>query len=59
MVDLPLIDPLADDLGKGMMEIDTEASEIVEIPRLNFQDKVAVCSCCSCRNFPVLFTKKN
>lgn len=42
MVDLPLIAPLAEDIGKRMAKIDTEVCEIVEIPRLNVQDKVAV-----------------
>lgn len=42
MVDLPLIAPLADNIGERMAQIDTEASEIVEIPRLNIQDKIAM-----------------
>jgi len=42
MVDLPLIPPMAQDLAKRMAEIDSETSEIVEIPRLNVQDKIAV-----------------
>jgi len=42
MVDLPLISPLAEDLGKRLTQIDTEVCEIVEIPRLNVQDKIAV-----------------
>lgn len=42
MVDLPLIAPLAEDIEQRMPEIDSEASEIVEIPRLNIQDKIAV-----------------
>jgi hypothetical protein len=42
MVDLPLIAPFADNIGKRMAQIDAEASEIVEIPRLNVQDKVAI-----------------
>ena len=42
MVDLPLIAPLADDIGNRIAEIDSTVSEIVEIPRLNVQDKVAV-----------------
>jgi len=42
MVDLPLISPLAEDISKRMAEIDSTVSEIVEIPRLNVQDKVAV-----------------
>ena len=42
MVDLPLIDPLAVDIGKRMADINSTVSQIVEIPRLNVQDKVAV-----------------
>jgi hypothetical protein len=42
MVDLPLFNPLAHNIGKRIAQIDTETSEIVEIPRLNVQDKVAV-----------------
>ena len=42
MVDLPLIAPLAEDIGKRMAQIDNEVCEMVEIPRLNVQDKVAV-----------------
>ena len=42
MVDLPLITPLAVDIGKRMADIDSTVSEIVKIPRLNVQDKVAV-----------------
>jgi hypothetical protein len=42
MVDLPLMPPIATDLLERMPDMDSEASEIVEIPRLNIQDKVAV-----------------
>jgi len=42
MVDLPLIAPLAVDIGKRMADINSTVSQIVEIPRLNVQDKVAV-----------------
>lgn len=42
MVDLAVISPIATDLLERMADIDSEASEIVEIPRLNVQDKVAV-----------------
>ena len=42
MVDLPLTAPLPEDIELRMPEIDSEASEIVEIPRLNIQDKIAV-----------------
>lgn len=42
MVDLPVIPPIATDLLERMADIDSEASEIVEIPRLNVKDKVAV-----------------
>ena len=42
MVDLPLITPLRENIGKRMADIDSTISEIVEIPRLNVQDKVAV-----------------
>jgi len=42
MVDLPVIPPIATDLLERMADIDSEVSEIVEIPRLNVQDKVAV-----------------
>lgn len=42
MVDLPLIAPLADNIEKRMADIDSTVSEIVEIPRLNIQDKIAV-----------------
>jgi hypothetical protein len=42
MLNLPLITPLAGDIGERIAGIDSETSEIVEIPRLNVQDKVAV-----------------
>ena len=42
MVDLPLMPSIAADLLERMADIDSEASEIVEIPQLNVQDKVAV-----------------
>jgi len=42
MVDLPVMPTIATDLLERMADIDSEASEIVEIPRLNVQDKVAV-----------------
>ncbi|MDP9078815.1 MAG: hypothetical protein M3O71_15405 [Bacteroidota bacterium] len=42
MVDLQVMPPIADDLLERMADIDSEASEIVEIPRLNVQDKIAV-----------------
>jgi len=42
MVDLSIIAPVATDLLERMADIDSESSEIVEIPRLNVQDKVAV-----------------
>jgi len=42
MVDLPLIAPLADDIKRRLVDIDLMSSEIVEIPRLNVQDKIAV-----------------
>jgi hypothetical protein len=42
MVDLPVISPLSAEIIKRVAAIDTENSEIVEIPRLNVQDKVAV-----------------
>ncbi len=42
MVDLPVIPLVAADLLERMADIDSETSEIVEIPRLNVQDKVAV-----------------
>ncbi len=42
LVDLPVMPKIATDLLERMAYIDTEASEIVEIPRLNVQDKVAV-----------------
>jgi hypothetical protein len=40
MVDLPL--PEQAGLSERLAAIDTEASEIVEIPRLNVQDKISV-----------------
>jgi hypothetical protein len=42
MVDLPIIATASVDILERMADIDSEASEIVEIPRLNVQDKVAV-----------------
>jgi len=42
MVGLPLSDPIAEDLKNRMDAIDAEASQLVEIPRLNVQDKIAV-----------------
>ena len=42
MVDLSLISLIAEDIGKRMADIDATASKIVDIPRLNVQDKVAV-----------------
>jgi hypothetical protein len=42
MIDLPLTSPLAETIKERLTDIDSEASEIVEIPRLNVQDKVAV-----------------
>jgi hypothetical protein len=42
MVDLTLGPPVSTDLSDRMADIDSEALEIVEIPRLNVQDKVAV-----------------
>jgi hypothetical protein len=42
MVDLPITGPANNDLLERLGDIDSEASEIVEIPRLNIQDKVAV-----------------
>jgi len=40
MVDLPVME--AEELAERLKDIDSEASEIVEIPRLNVQDKVSV-----------------
>jgi hypothetical protein len=42
MIDLSMTTQEAETPLKRMAAIDTEASEIVEIPRLNVQDKVAV-----------------
>lgn len=42
MVDLPLIAQQAADYSKRLAAIDSETSEIVEIPRLNVQDKVSI-----------------
>lgn len=42
MVDLPMMAPINTELLERMANIDSEASEIVEIPRLNVHDKVAV-----------------
>jgi len=42
MVDLSIIAPIATDLSERLAAMDSEASEIVEIPRLSVQDKVAV-----------------
>jgi hypothetical protein len=42
MLDLQLIPAQAEDLIKRLADIDTEASQIVEIPRLNVQDKVSI-----------------
>ena len=42
MVGLALTGPASEDLGERLAGIDSEASEIVEIPRLNVRDKVSV-----------------
>ncbi len=42
MVDLIIVAPLAAELLKRVTDMDSENSEIVEIPRLNVQDKIAV-----------------
>jgi hypothetical protein len=42
MVDLIILPPLSADIRERLAEIDLENSEIVEIPRLNVQDKVSV-----------------
>ena len=42
MVDLALTAPASERLGERLAGIDAEASEIVEIPRLNIRDKVSV-----------------
>jgi hypothetical protein len=42
MVDLPLTTPFAEELRQRMADIDSTVSKIVEIPRLNVQDKMAV-----------------
>ncbi len=42
MVDLPLLNSLAEDIQERIADIDSEKSQIVAIPRLNVQDKVAV-----------------
>jgi hypothetical protein len=42
MVDLQLMETIAVELLGRLAAIDTDASEIVEIPRLNVQDKVAI-----------------
>ena len=42
MLDLPLTSEQVADLSERLAGIDSEASEIVEIPRLNVQDKVSV-----------------
>jgi hypothetical protein len=42
MIDLSMTAPEAEALLKRIADIGSEASEIVEIPRLNLQDKVAV-----------------
>jgi|GEM_PF-2650115 len=42
MVDLPLIAEQAADFSKRLAAIDSEASEMVEIPRLNVLDKVSI-----------------
>lgn len=42
MVGLTMLPSLSVDIRERMAEIDSEHSEIVEIPRLNVQDKVAV-----------------
>lgn len=42
MIDLPLIAEQSEDFCKRMAAIDSEASEIVEIPRLNVQDKISM-----------------
>jgi hypothetical protein len=42
MVDLPVKGPVLDDLLARLPDIDSEISEIVEIPRLNVPDKIAI-----------------
>lgn len=42
MLDLQLVPAQTEDLEKRLRDLDTEASQIVEIPRLNVQDKVSV-----------------
>jgi len=42
MVGLALTGPAAQRLGERLAGIDSEASEVVEIPRLNVRDKVSV-----------------
>lgn len=42
MVELPMLSPQAEDLIDRLADIDTEASAIVEIPRLNVRDKVSI-----------------
>jgi len=42
MVDLPIIANLSAELLKRLADLDSEHSEIAEIPRLNVQDKIAV-----------------
>ena len=42
MVDLQLMETIAAELLERLAAIDTAASEIVDIPRLNVQDKVAI-----------------
>jgi hypothetical protein len=42
MVDLPIIESLSVEILMRLEDVDLENSEIVEIPRLNVQDKIAV-----------------
>jgi len=42
MVGLPITGLLAGDLLERLADVESEISEIVEIPRLNVQDKVAI-----------------
>jgi hypothetical protein len=42
MLDLQLVPAQAEGLMRRLMDIDTETSQIVEIPRLNVQDKVSI-----------------
>jgi hypothetical protein len=42
MVELAILEPMLTELLKRLADIDSENTEVVEIPRLNVQDKIAI-----------------